>query len=167
MNEPTIIYELKTQLRNARLEIKNLNEVNQELQDILTESKRSAIEASDRAGNAKIQLDHALTQLAVLKRDMVLLKPDYDLSALGNAHGEMYHARTSDQLAKVYLQIEAPEAWQLIKENPSKVIRNLMDSRTGLTAELETGMANFSAGDGIALLQVMGKSAADILHREA
>lgn len=39
MNEPTIIYELKTQLRNARLEIKNLNEVNQELQDELIAAK--------------------------------------------------------------------------------------------------------------------------------
>lgn len=144
MNSPTIIDELKTQLSNAKLEIKHLNAVNQELQDELTEAKRSAIEASDRAGNAKIQLDHAMTQLAVLKRDMVLLKPDYDL----------YQVDCS------------PESCELIVENPAKVIRNLMDIRTGLTAELETGLANFSAGDGIALLQVMGKSAADILHRE-
>ena len=165
MNAPTVTDELKFQLKNAKLENKHLNAVNQELQDMLNESKRSAIEASGRAGNAQIQLDHALAHLAVLKLDMVLLKPDYDLSALGNAHGEMYHARASDQLAKVLLSIEAPEAWQLIKDSPSKVVRNLMDIRTGLTAELETGLANFSTGDGVALLQVIGKSAADILHR--
>lgn len=39
MNAPTIIEELKTQLRNARLEISHLNEVNQELQDELTAAK--------------------------------------------------------------------------------------------------------------------------------
>lgn len=39
MNEPTIIDELKTQLKNKNLEIAHLNAVNQELYDELTEAK--------------------------------------------------------------------------------------------------------------------------------
>lgn len=41
MNSPTIIDELKTQLKNARLEIAHLNAVNQELYDELTEAKNA------------------------------------------------------------------------------------------------------------------------------
>lgn len=166
MKSPNVTDELHQRLKDAKLENKHLMAVINDMKNEMDAIKQQGRDSSDRAGNAQVHLDHALTQLAVLKRDMVMLKPDYDVNALGDMRSVFYHERTSDQLAKIYMQVDSPEAWQLIKDNPAKVVRNLMDRTVGLTAELETGLANFSAGDGIALLQVMGKSAADILHRE-
>lgn len=165
MNEATTISELKKQLSSRDLEIKHLNAVNQELQDMLTEVKQLGRNSSDAAGSAQIHLSHANAQLAVLRRDMVRLRPDYDLSKLGDARSDMYNEQTSAQLGRILLETDNPAAWQLIENNPALVVDNLLDSRSGLFAELKTALANFAGRDSISLMQVIEKSAVDILAR--
>ena len=52
MNAPTITGELKFQLKNARIEIKHLNEVNNDLCDELTAAKLEIKELKEFAEHA-------------------------------------------------------------------------------------------------------------------
>lgn len=52
MNSPTIVDELKRQLKHAKAEIGHLNAVNQELQDMLTAAKLEIKELKEAAEDA-------------------------------------------------------------------------------------------------------------------